>query len=57
MLMALLFYGGVMNLYWIIGLTSYIFLEKLASRGLLVSRLASGALIVWGGFVLLGILR
>ena len=57
MLMALLFYGGVMNLYWIIGLTSYIFLEKLASRGLLVSRLASIALIVWGGLVLLGILR
>jgi predicted metal-binding membrane protein len=56
MLMALLFYGGVMNLYWIIGLTSYIFLEKLVPRGMLVSRLASVVLIVWGAFVLAGIL-
>jgi predicted metal-binding membrane protein len=57
MLMALLFYGGVMNLYWIIGLTSYIFLEKLVSRRMLVSRLVSSMLVVWGAFVLLGILQ
>jgi predicted metal-binding membrane protein len=54
MLMALLFYGGVMNLYWIIGLTAYIFLEKLVPRGLLVSRLASVVLIAWGALVLAG---
>ena len=54
MLMALLFYGGVMNLYWIIGLTAYIFLEKLIPRGMLVSRLASVVLIVWGALVLGG---
>ncbi|MBF8291861.1 MAG: hypothetical protein HW417_362 [Steroidobacteraceae bacterium] len=54
MLMALLFYGGVMNLYWIIGLTAYIFLEKLIPRGMLVSRLASVVLIVWGALVLAG---
>jgi predicted metal-binding membrane protein len=54
MLMALLFYGGVMNLYWIIGLTSYIFLEKLVPRAMLVSRLASVVLIVWGALVLGG---
>jgi predicted metal-binding membrane protein len=52
MLMALLFYGGVMNLYWIIALTAYIFLEKLVPRGMLVSRLASVVLIVWGLLVL-----
>jgi len=57
MLMALLFCGGVMNLYWIIGLTSYVFLEKLVSRGMLVSRLASIMLVAWGAFVLLGILQ
>ena len=28
-LMALLFVGGIMNLYWIIGLTLYVLLEKL----------------------------
>jgi predicted metal-binding membrane protein len=54
MLMALLFYGGVMNLYWIIGLTVYIFLEKLVPRGMVVSRLASVVLIVWGALVLAG---
>jgi predicted metal-binding membrane protein len=54
MLMALLFYGGVMNLYWIIGLTAYIFLEKLVPRGMLVSRLASVVLIAWGALVLGG---
>jgi predicted metal-binding membrane protein len=54
MLMALLFYGGVMNLYWIIGLMAYIFLEKLIPRGMLVSRFASVVLIVWGAFVLGG---
>jgi len=54
MLMALLFYGGVMNLYWIIGLTAYIFLEKLVPRGMLVSRLASVVLIAWGALMLGG---
>ena len=28
-LMALLFVGGIMNLYWIIGLTIYVLMEKL----------------------------
>ena len=56
-LMALLFYGGVMNLYWIIGLTSYVFLEKLVSKGMLISRLASVMLVVWGALVLVGILE
>ena len=28
-LMALLFVGGIMNLYWIIGLTLYVLLEQL----------------------------
>jgi len=51
-LMALLFYGGVMNLYWIIGLTLYVLLEKLAAGGARISRVASIALIVWGVVVL-----
>ena len=52
-LMALLFYGGVMNLYWIAGLALYVLLEKSVPAGHLVSRLAGAALIVWGGYLLL----
>ena len=52
MLMALLFYGGVMNLYWIVGLAIYVFLEKLLPGGTWVSRIASIALICWGTVVL-----
>lgn len=39
-LMALLFVGGIMNLYWIIGLTMFVLLEKLlpARHGVLLSR-------------------
>ncbi|MDH4260095.1 MAG: DUF2182 domain-containing protein [Gammaproteobacteria bacterium] len=54
MLMALLFYGGVMNLYWIVGLASYVFIEKLVPAGKLVSQVASIALIAWGMVVLAG---
>lgn len=54
MLMALLFYGGVMNLYWIIGLSAYVLLEKFLPWGMLLSRLASVLLIAWGAFALAG---
>ena len=37
-LMALLFVGGVMNLYWIIGLAIYVLIEKLIPYGELVSK-------------------
>ena len=33
-LMALLFVGGIMNLYWIIGLTVYVLMEKLIVNGM-----------------------
>ena len=32
-LMALLFFGGVMNLYWIGGIAAYVLLEKLLPMG------------------------
>jgi predicted metal-binding membrane protein len=51
-LMALLFVGGLMNLLWIGGLAILILIEKTLPWGLWVSRLAGGALIVWGAFVL-----
>lgn len=52
-LMALLFAGGVMNPLWIAGLTVIVLVEKLASSGVVVSRIAGGALIAWGVAVLI----
>ena len=51
-LMALLFYGGVMNLYWIIGLALYILIEKLLPAGARIGRLTGIALIAWGALLL-----
>ena len=51
-MMGLLFYAGVMNLLWIIGLALYLLLEKLAPAGHRLSRFAGAALIVWGAVVL-----
>ncbi len=52
-MMGLLFYAGVMNLWWIIGLALYVLLEKAAPAGHLLSRFAGAALIVWGAVILL----
>ena len=51
-LMGLLFYGGVMDLWWIAGLAAYVLIEKLVVRGPLLSRLSGGLLLVWGAAVL-----
>lgn len=50
-LMALLFVGGVMNLYWIAGLTLYVLLEKGLPQGKYIARLAGGGLIVAGVYL------
>ncbi|MCP5086020.1 MAG: DUF2182 domain-containing protein [Rhodobacteraceae bacterium] len=52
-LMALLFVGGVMNLYWIAGLALYVMAEKLFPFGATLSRLIGAGLIVAGVAVLL----
>ncbi len=52
-LMALLFYGGVMNLYWIIGLALYILIEKLLPAGTRIAQLTGVFLIVWGAALLI----
>lgn len=52
-LMALLFYGGIMNLKWIIGLALFVLLEKGAPAGHWVGRFSGVALIVWGTTILL----
>jgi predicted metal-binding membrane protein len=53
-LMALLFYGGVMNLWWIAGLALYVLIEKLAPAGHRLGRYAGGLLILWGAWLLVG---
>lgn len=52
-LMTLLFYGGMMNLWWIGGLALYVLIEKLTPLGSEIGRYTGGLLIVWGGWVLI----
>jgi predicted metal-binding membrane protein len=47
-LMLLLFYGGVMNVYWIAGLAVLVLIEKTAPAGHWLSKLAGIGLIGWG---------
>jgi len=53
-LMALLFVGGVMNLYWIVGLTLYVLIEKFARRGDLIARATGAAMVLIGAGVIAG---
>lgn len=48
LLMTLLFVGGVMNLAWIALLAVLVLAEKVAARGVLLSRAMGLVLIVWG---------
>ncbi len=47
-LMVLLFVGGVMNLFWIVGLAVYVWLEKQVVAGVALSRVMGVVLTVWG---------
>ena len=49
-LMALLFVGGIMNLYWIVGLAVYVLAEKVVPYPLILSRLAGIGLIGLGAW-------
>jgi predicted metal-binding membrane protein len=51
-LMGLLFFGGVMNLYWIAGLALFVLLEKTVPAGHWLSYATGLALMAWGGWVL-----
>jgi predicted metal-binding membrane protein len=55
-LMALLFVGGVMNLYWIVGLAVFVLLEKTIPAGHWLGSLTGIGLIVWGGWLVAGTL-
>ena len=49
-LMALLFYGGVMELRWIVGLAIYVAAEKLLPLGSNLARIAGLILVGWGAW-------
>ena len=51
-IMGLLFYGGVMNLYWIIGLAAFVLIEKLSPAGHWVGKAVGIGLLCWGGLVI-----
>jgi predicted metal-binding membrane protein len=52
-LMALLFFGGIMNLYWIVGLAIFVLVEKTFPFGHWVGRIV-GLILVGSGVLLLG---
>ncbi len=47
-LMAVLFFGSIMNLYWIAGLAVIVLLEKLLPLGPQLSTVTGGLLLIWG---------
>jgi predicted metal-binding membrane protein len=47
-LMALLFFGGVMSLAWIAGITLFVLLEKVIPFGKIGGKIAGGGLVAWG---------
>lgn len=48
LMMALLFYGGVMNLYWIAGLALVVLVEKILPYGERVAWVTGAAFVAWG---------
>ncbi len=51
-LMGLLFFGGIMNLYWIAGLAVYVLIEKTAPMGQWLARMTGAGLVAWGALML-----
>ena len=47
-LMAILFFGGIMNLYWIIGLALIVLFEKVLPLGRRLSLITGGLFLLWG---------
>ncbi|HEV2098940.1 MAG TPA: DUF2182 domain-containing protein [Stellaceae bacterium] len=47
-LMGLLFFGGIMNLFWIIGLAAFVLLEKTIPMGSSIGRIVGVGLAGWG---------
>jgi predicted metal-binding membrane protein len=51
-LMGLLFFGGIMNLFWIIGLAAFVLLEKTVPMGSWIGRLVGVGVAAWGVLLL-----
>jgi predicted metal-binding membrane protein len=51
--MVLLFFGGVMNLWWIGGLAAYVLIEKVLPMGQWLSYAVGTGLVLWGALLLL----
>jgi predicted metal-binding membrane protein len=47
-LMALLFVGGIMNLYWVLGLAVLVLIEKTMPMGHWLGRIVGAGLVTWG---------
>ena len=47
-LMGLLFFGGIMNLYWIVGLIIFVAIEKLHEKGIIIGKILGGGAIISG---------
>ena len=55
-LMILLFVAGVMNLLWVAAIAAFVLIEKVTAAGEWVSRVAGTLLVVWGAWVIFGVL-
>ena len=53
-MMVLLFVLGVMYLAWVAVLAIFVLAEKVAPRGVMVSRVGGAVLALWGAVVLIG---
>jgi predicted metal-binding membrane protein len=51
-LMSLLFFGGIMNLFWIAGLAGFVLLEKTIPMGHWIGRIAGIGTAAWGVLML-----
>ena len=51
-LMSLLFFGGIMNLFWIIGLAAFVLLEKTVPMGSWIGRIGGIGAAAWGVLLL-----
>jgi predicted metal-binding membrane protein len=50
--MALLFVAGVMNLWWVAAIATFVLIEKVTTAGPRIARTTGVLLILWGGWML-----
>jgi len=55
-LMSLMFVAGVMSLVWMAVIAAFVLVEKVAPGGQWVSRISGLLLILWGAWMVMGVL-